>query len=367
MRSPGRFALTLSLLAACGGGDGDTPSIDAGESDSAVDAGDAWAAVDQAVVDALTANGSTPAGLLVFDAQDRLVHTGAWNGFAADQRVAIASASKLVSGLVVFDVIRTGQLTLDSTTGEILGWTGPTAAITLRHLLSFTSGLPREHTCTSQAGITLAACVDAIAAEAPVAAPGARYDYGSTHLQVAARMAEVATGRTWNQLFRERLADPLRLPSEVSYFTFPRQGVGAQNPLVAGGMRASMREYAPILGLAFHRGVTPALTIGTAASFTAQASEPYPDAVIGVSPVAIHGIDWHYGLTAWLQCPPPARDCPVLSSPGAFGFTPWLDREHGYYAILGMQLEPTANEGIVNFAVQLEQTIAPLIIAALPR
>ena len=30
---------------------------------------------------------------------------------------------------------------------------------------------------------------------------------------------------------------------------------------------------------------------------------------------------------AWLECPPPAVNCAVLSSPGAFGFTPWLDRD----------------------------------------
>lgn len=361
------FLLALSSFAACGGGDGDTPTPDAGPDAAPDAAGPDWSALDAAVAAALAANGNTPAGIIIFDAQDRELHRATWHGFAIDQRVAIASASKLVSGLVLFDVVRTGELTLDSTTGQVLGWTGPKAAITLRHLLSFTSGLPRDHACISQAGVTLAACVDALAAEAPVAAPGARYDYGSTHLHVAARMAEVATGRSWAQLFRERLAGPLALPAEVAYFTYPRQSLGTQNPLIAGGLRASMAEYAPMLRLVFHRGASATLTVGTAATFAAQASEPYPGAVIGVSPAAGHGLPWHYGLTAWLECPPPASDCPRLSSAGAFGFTPWLDREHGYYAILGMQLDTTGADGIANFALDLEQIVQPLILAQLGR
>lgn len=367
MFTPARFVLALSLFAACGGGDGDTPSIDATPADAPADAGRDWSALDQAVAAALTANGNTAAGLIIFDAQDRELHRATWNGFAIDQRVAIASASKMISGLLLFDVIRTGELTLDSTTGAVLGWTGPNATITLRHLLSFTSGLPRDHACTGQAGVTLAACVDAIGAEALVTAPGVRYDYGSTHLHVAARMAEVATGMSWAALFRARLADPLGLPPEVAYFTFPRQAVGTTNPLAAGGLRASMAEYAPLLRLIFHRGVTANLTVGTAALFAAQATEPYPDARIGGSPAEGHGLDWHYGLTAWLECTPPAVDCPVLSSAGAFGFTPWLDREHGYYAILGMQLDTTGADGIANFALELEQEIQPLILAQLGR
>ena len=112
--------------------------------------------------------------------------------------VAIASASKLVSGLLLFDVIATskGALTLESTTGEILPWSGPAAAITLRHLLSFTSGLANEDATAADPRLSLADCVAHIAAAVPKAAPGLRFDYGSTHLQVAARMAEVVTGRS---------------------------------------------------------------------------------------------------------------------------------------------------------------------------
>jgi hypothetical protein len=136
------------------------------------------------------------------------------------------------------------------------------------------------------------------------------------------------------------------------------------NPLIAGGLRASMDEYAAFLQLDFHRGRRGALTVGTPALFDAQASEPFPAAVIGESPVVAIGYDYHYGLASWLLCPPPASACPVIASPGAFGFTPWFDRAAGYSAILGMEVTGTG-AGVVDFAVTLQQDLAPLIRARL--
>jgi CubicO group peptidase (beta-lactamase class C family) len=278
--------------------------------------------------------------------------------------VAVASASKMIAGLVLFDAVRRGELSLDSTTGQVLGWTGANATITLRHLLSFTSGLDRAALCTANPLITLATCVERIRDAAVVAPPGTRFDYGSTHLHVAARMAEAAAGKTWTQLFDDTLRVPLGLPADVAFFTAPKQATGKLNPLIAGGLRASVNEYAPMLALVFHRGAGASLTVGTPALFDAQAREPFPDAVIGESPVADIGLSARYGLTAWLMCETPAQGCGSISSPGAFGFTPWLDRAAGYYAILGMELpRDTADSGVVDFAVKLQQELAPLIAA----
>ncbi|WP_368670646.1 serine hydrolase domain-containing protein [Myxococcus sp. AM011] len=325
-----------------------------------------WAAVRALLIQRSAAEGVQDLGLMVFDSNDNLVFQHMVGAFTPTQRVAVASASKMVSGLVLLELIKRGQLSLDSTTGTVLGWTGPKASITLRHLLSFTSGMVRDHACTTMPTITLATCVNTLSTLAPVAAPGTRFDYGGTHLHVAARMAEVVTGKTWNTLFSDILRAPLGQSTAVTYYSLPRQSLGTQNPLIAGGLRVTMSEYADFLSLAFHKGQTPTLTIGTPALFDAQAREPYPNVVIGNSPMAALGLPFHYGLTAWLECLTPATGCTRISSPGAFGFTPWLDRDSGYYAILGMELNTTAGEGgIVDFSVTLERDLAPLIQNAL--
>ena len=304
-------------------------------------------------------------GVVIYDRNDRKVFEKMYGDFAPERRVAVASASKIVSGLVLFRLIEQGYLSLDSTTAAILGWTGPQGAITLRHLLSFTSGLEPSAPCTSLPGLTLAECVEQIASSTPLAPPGTRFDYGSTHLHVAARMAEVVTGCVrGTRSLRSNWVNRCGLPAEALYFTAPRQAVGTTNPLIAGGMRATMNEYARVLSVVFQRGTYQGQRLIDAGLFDAQGREPYPDVVIGNSPMSALAYDFRYGLTAWLECTTPATGCNMLSSPGAFGWTPWIDRDGGYYAIIGMEVAD-AREGVVNFSVSLAQQLKPAIRRAL--
>jgi CubicO group peptidase (beta-lactamase class C family) len=383
------FSLVVPLLAACGdnspiaafdsgedagtdehpqpsedgssdAGDHFTP-VDAGDHFTPVDAGDRFAAVDAEAAKAFATGAAPGFCLTVYEGSGHIVFQKSYGDFAPDRRVAVASASKFVSGLVLMRLVDRGVLSLDSTTGEVLGWAGANGSIRLSHLLSFTSGLPREAACTRTLAVTLAQCVDQIAALTAIAPPGERYDYGSTHLHVAARMAEVRTGKEWAAIFAEELREPLGTASDIAYYTAPRQSLGTSNPLIAGGLRASSDEYAPFLALAFRRGLGPSGTrLISDAIFDAQAKNPYPDAVVGYSPLEAGGLDFRYGLAAWLECATPATGCAVISSPGAFGFTPWLDREAGYYAILAMEIDSGA-----TFSVRVEQTLEPLIRAAI--
>lgn len=303
----------------------------------------------------------------VFDRNDVKVFEKSYGTFSPTQRVAVASASKMVAGTLLFRLIGQGQLSLDDTTGRILGWPGVRGTITLRHLLSFTSGLVPDAGCIGNPLLTLAACVDQIRDDpaALVAAPGTRFDYGGTHLHVAGRMAEVVTGKSWNTLYAELLRTPLGISAESVFYTLPDQRIGTQNPRVAGGLTTSLDEYAQLLAVAFHRGTYKGVSYAPASLFDLQAVSPYPGVTIGVSPFASLGIDYRYGLAAWLECNTPATGCSTLSSPGAFGWTPWFDRQAGYYAIIGMLQNGASGSGVVAFSVNLAQSLKPDIVRAL--
>lgn len=300
-------------------------------------------------------------GLIVYDQKDKKVFEKTLGDFSNAKVVSVASASKMIAGLVIFDVIAKskGKLTLDSTTGEILGWKGDKARITLRQLLSFTSGMKAESPSIFNPRLSLEECVEKIA-ELPLSSePAKRFDYGSTHLQVAARMAEQVSGKKWNALFREILGDPLGLPKEVLFYTLPNQAVSSQNPFVAGGMRASMESYAPLLALAFHFGTFKGLEIGNKNLFVEQTREPFR-VEIGNSPMQEMKYPYHYGLAGWIEGDRPEAGSDVFSSAGAFGFTPWFDRASGYYAILAMEM----NKG-TRFSFPLAQELQPLIREAI--
>src|SRR5579862_668322 len=112
--------------------DGGFPALDVAREDDAAAglAGDAagsagdWSAVEALLVTRAAAAGVSQMGLTVWNGHDQKLYEHMLGGFTADTRVAVASAAKLVSGLVLFDVIRSGRLSLDSTTGQVLGWTG---------------------------------------------------------------------------------------------------------------------------------------------------------------------------------------------------------------------------------------------------
>lgn len=350
-------ATIAAVLTGCGGGSdgGDPPATGTPPA--------RFAAIDAAMNSAY-ATRNVPIGLAIYDRNGVKVHELMLGGFSGDQRVAVASASKLVSGVVLFRLIDQGFLSLDSTTAQVLGWSGPNGAITLRQLLSFTSGLAPANLCTSAQGSTLADCVATISQAAVAAPPATRYDYGSTHLHAAGRMAEVVTGASWNAVFAQQLRDPLGISNEAQYYTFPRQAIGTTNPLIAGGLRMTMNEYAKVLRVVFAKGQVIGAPQISSALFDAQSRQPYPNVTIGSSPAGANGFDFKYGLTAWLECTTPATGCESLSSPGAFGFTPWIDRAAGYYAILGMETADVQGE-VVNWALTLEQQLKPLIAQAI--
>ncbi len=350
------------LLSACGGGGGAGGVGGAGDalapSDSAV------TQIDNRVTQAFGSSGLAGMSVRIMDRNDRVVYSKRFGNFTEDQRIAVASASKLVSAMVIFRLIEQNQLSLDSTTGQMLGWTGPKADITVRHLLSFTSGLEPDAVCSANPALTLQECAATLASRSPLAQPATRFDYGGAHLQVLGAMAEKATGKTWNTIFQEQLAAPMLLSQQARYYTFPRAESGQTNPLVAGGLKLSTAEYMHLLRLAFHKGTTGGRSLISAASFDQQGVEPYPAVVIGKSPMAELGLPFRYGLGAWLECATPAAGCSVISSPGAFGFTPWLDRNVGYYAIIAMESGDT-DTGVVPFSVRLAQELKPLIAQAL--
>jgi D-alanyl-D-alanine-carboxypeptidase/D-alanyl-D-alanine-endopeptidase len=332
-------AISLAiLLSGCGGDDNDTPP-----SSPPSNPPSAFAQVDAAAQTAFTTEGISGMGLAIYNAQGEKVFEKMYGDFHPDQRVAIASASKLVSCLTLFRLIDQGYLSLESTTGDLLGWQGEKGSIQLRHLLSFTSE-----------------CVAEIEASASLAAPGVQFDYGSTHLAVAGLMAEVITGDHWNDIFQQQLAEPLGLADSIVYYAQPLSSSNPANPLLAGGLRLSMNDYEPILRLLFNEGVVDDQQFISAELMVAQAQTPYPNSIIGNTPSVIESL--RYGFTAWLECATPDTGCEILSSPGAFGFTPWVDKAAGYYAILGMQYGVVAHQG---FGVQLERSLQPLIAEAM--
>jgi CubicO group peptidase (beta-lactamase class C family) len=256
--------LAATLLATCGGsGDSTAPA----QPSPPPSTGSAWDPVPAAVDVAFARNVVPRLAVTVYAPTGQVLYSRVRGDFALDRNIVVVSASKMVSGVVLLRLVDQGFLPLDSTTGAVLGWTGPQAVITLRHLLSLRSGLPVSFrvgdNCTMDSTITLAQCV-----------------------------ADLAT-----------------------------------RPLVAGGLRLTTQEYACCLGVVYNRGTYQGQRLLASALVDQMGVDPFPAASTGSSPYERFGLSREYGLTAWLECTTPASSCQDITSPGAFGFTPWIDRD----------------------------------------
>lgn len=145
-------------------------------------------------------------------------------------------------------------------------------------------------------------------------------------MQVAARMAEIRTGRPWTALFRDRVAGPLGLTAT--------RYTSETNPRVAGGATSSARDYIRILRMEMNGGELGGRRVLSAQAVRTMEADQRRGAVIEYTP---HKDDRGYGIGVWRDRVAADGTALQVSSQGAFGFSPWLDRDGKVVAVLAVQ------------------------------
>lgn len=250
----------------------------------------------------------------------------------------VASASKWVTAALVMTVVDEGKLSLDAPISAVLpAFHGEAGRTTLRELLAQTSGegdLRSFADIRQDPRITLAESAAGIARRPLEDAPGAVFRYGGPGFQVAGAMAEAATGERWADLFAERLARPLGITH--SYWThLPDRGVPVAkvtNPLLQGGLVTTADDYLRFLTLLAQHGEYEGRRILSSSAIDAMETvETLGKPLAYVPPGATQGAQ--YALGNWCEAWTADRRCTRVSSPGAFGTFPWIDRASGVYGI----------------------------------
>jgi len=300
--------------------------------------------------------------LLVGD-ETGVLHSFSRGLMTPSREIDIASASKLPAGITIWKLIEAGRLAQTTRPQAYLGfWTNAAgdlrSEVTLDQLLGFTSGfapVTGAENCAGNGSLTLVQCVTQIYNRGVLARPGTVFAYGGEHLQIAAAMVEAREGLSFEAVMRDRLLRPLGLTQTTR---FPAASGG--NPRIAGGMQSSGLEYGLIL-----QALLGSTLITDKPGYLADRIE---GRIIGYRPEAAqaNGIDWHYGAGFWRVCNKPVWDAAceasrVISSPGAFGFTPWVDFDKRYWAIVIMEQPLGANQDPARSGVALQVELQPLI------
>lgn len=254
---------------------------------------------------------------------NQVIYEKAFGDYSLTTVVPIASATKWISASVIMSLVDEGKLSLDTPISKYLpNFTGKKGTITLRQLLSHTSGLPGNHRCLSKPSMTLAGCVDEISEVSLQSDPGREFRYGGVSFQVAGRIAEVVSGKSWKELYEEKIKIPLNMA---------HTGYGlVNNPRIAGGASSTVEDYANLLQMHLNNGVFK----GKQVLSTPSVEEMQRDQTFGV-PLAYTPLpdNRRYGLGAWRDLVDSNGRARQLSSPGAFGFSPWIDRQRNLLGV----------------------------------
>jgi len=280
-------------------------------------------------------------------------------GIAADEPVAVASMSKMVTAYLILRLIDQNLLTLETKVCEVLTWLCDENhdsldwKVEVRHLLAQTSGMSKGAELTSCEGPSK--CAVEAAFKSLKQNPGTMFKYGEGHFLVLGAIAvEKFKGldksepsdydRDYNAIFREIIANPLGM-SHKSKFSFQNMiatlklvgEVGKLAGLIWSGLDAlikslnqnaylgpggelviTLEDYSKFLHAVFKKSLV-------SETLVKKAEEPQTlsvDRKISESSV-------EYGFGQWVEFAEDdeTREEPLRSSSnGAFGSYPWVER-----------------------------------------
>jgi CubicO group peptidase (beta-lactamase class C family) len=297
--------------------------------------------------------------------------------FTVSLVTSVASSSKWVTSTVILagldEGVREGRFAsvgegLDTPVVPGLGCgsiDGPVNDITLRQLLSFTSGLIADHDCTtSNASLQECACqalqdsADAMTTDTSDGArtkahpPGTTYKYGATHHAVAGAWLERQADASWDELLERYVRGPLGVSMEYS-----------REANLAGSLETSVVDYTLFADAlrADSRAVATGDEEGTvllsAEALAEQRAAQVPaDAVVLLSP---DEGGFEYGLNVWRWCTrssseeealgdldtllelvdPACDEVFQLGHGGKGGYSPFVDDQGRYAAVLSVREE----------------------------
>lgn len=289
-------------------------------------------------------------------------HFGTYNG---DTAIYIASAGKWLAAAAIATVVDEGKLTWDDKVAQWLPeFDDEKGQATLRQLLSHTAGYPdyqpkENHRDDYQ---SLEEAVKHIVNLPADALPGSKFLYGGLAMQVAGRMAELATDMEWETLFQERIAKPLDMSG--TRFT-PVDAAPGHSPMIGGGARSTLHDYAHFLEMISNNGmyqgnrILSELAIREMQSDQVKdASVPHNEYVENARRLAHTGI---YGLGEWREVLNDKGDAVLLSSPSWAGAYPWIDSENNVYGFFLAHVNiEKANKN--NFSAFYASPVLPVMV-----
>ena len=252
--------------------------------------------------------------------------------FTAQTKERIASCSKWLSAAIVMSFVDEGKLSLDDSIGKFLpimtanGKGNIKIWQCLSHLTGIKSGSLKESLNAMKEMQSMDEAMAAIATQPMEGEPGKTFHYSNTGLQIAGAIIEKISGKSFETIFAERIAQPCNM----------KQSDFGKGPvaLPAGGAWSTASDYLNFLQMILQEGVFNGRQVLSKASvIEMQKNRIGTDTKIISSPAEAG--NWGYGFGEWMMSNASgATRSDAVTSPGLFGSFPWVDNKKQYAGFL---------------------------------
>jgi CubicO group peptidase (beta-lactamase class C family) len=197
---------------------------------------------------------------------DRILHLDATGNAALEPGRAmrtddifwIASMSKPVLATLLLMLQDEGRLSVDDPVEKYLPEfkdlktaDGKPAKVTIRHLLTHTSGMGEITAAQARESKTLSSVIPFYVAKPVAFTPGSKWVYCQSGINAGGRIAEVVTNKPLDQLLQERLFAPLGMKDTTFYLT------EKQLPRLAASYRRTDKGELEATDIRFLNGKSP--------------------------------------------------------------------------------------------------------------
>jgi CubicO group peptidase (beta-lactamase class C family) len=288
----------------------------------------AYAGVDQIMSSRF---GGKNRAVLALIENGQVVYRRTYGSIPYNQHVNIESSSMWVATVVTLNLVDRGLISLDDPVSRFYPEFANQAQgrITIRQLLSQTSGISPNHSCLNNLFATTQDCALGILYDGQRFAAGSGFEFGLGGFQVVAGIAVRAAGKNWQDLYRDVIKFPMKMVhldfEYGEYYYLP-------NARVADGLYSNAEDFANFIILLMNNGWHGSNRIISEASiremFTNQLGNT--PAVLSPSRGYLNATEviqkYKFGLGVWIEdVNPTTGNTNTVSAPGTFGFIPWMN------------------------------------------
>lgn len=305
----------------------------------------------------------------------------------------IASMTKPVTAAALLTLQDEGKLSVDDPVGKYIPEftdlktpSGKPAGLTIRHLLTHTSGLAEATREQLRTAKRLADLIPVYTSRPLTFEPGSRWQYSQSGINSAARIVEIVSGESFPAFLQKRIFGPLGMRDTTFYLTegqlprlaksYKKAAGGLQETAIAflngvaptdrdrypaanGGLFSTAGDYARFCQMILNRGVLGGKRYLKPESVRLMTSLQTGELKTGFTEGNGWGLGWcvvrePQGVTAMLS---PGS----FGHGGAYGTQAWIDPQKGLVYILMVQRSDFPNSDNSEVRKAFQETAAAAV------